>query len=129
MDSERIGGVMSSSIRTSGSLLGLTDDIGPSSVVGDSIRKSPGDLDSVDKIKNLVVSGTSDDSIDNLTSVLTTVGLVVSTILTSIGTTLDTVRSGVNTNTVTLFSAIIWIFTKRHHTSGLGVSLTSWLRD
>lgn len=68
MDSERIGGIVSSSIRTSGSLLGLTDDIGLSSVVRDTIRKSPIDLDSVDKIKHFVISGISDDSIDNLSS-------------------------------------------------------------
>lgn len=111
-------------------LLSLTDDIGLSSVVGDGIWKSPINLDRIDKIKMLGMSGVSDNSANNLSRSQTTVGLIISsTVLTLLSTWDNTVRSGVNTNTISLFSSILWIFTERHKTSGLGIGLTSWLRD
>jgi hypothetical protein len=51
---------VSSSITTTSFLLGLTDDLSLSSIVGDTIRKGPVDLDSIDKVKNLGVIITSD---------------------------------------------------------------------
>lgn len=141
MDSEGISSIVSSSIISiSGCiLLSVTHDIGLSPVGGDSIRKSPGDLNSVDKIKNFGFTGTKDSSTNYLSRRIlsssfctkhTTVGFVLSsTKLTRVSSWNDTVWSGVNTNTITLFSGVIWIFTKGYETRGLSISLTTWFRD
>jgi hypothetical protein len=64
MDSEGIILPMSiSTISISSSILfSLTDDIGLGSVVGDVIRKSPVDLDSVGKFKNFGAISSSNNS-------------------------------------------------------------------
>jgi len=126
-DSERILGVSGGSIGGTRYLLSLTDDIGISSVVGDFVRKSPGDLNGVDDLEDLGTNGSNSSSIDNGTD--TAVGEVVIT-KTGVGSSSNhTVRSGVNTNTSGDLSGIVGVLTERHQTGGLSIGLSRWLGD
>jgi hypothetical protein len=123
MDSERIVGVMSSGISTSSSLFSLTDDHSLSSIRGDSVRKGPSKLDSVNIKSRLRGSGTSISSSNNTSEL--TVTIVISSVISCDNTEMR----GVNTNTEKDLSSIIRVFTERYDSRGISVSLASWLGD
>jgi hypothetical protein len=123
MDSERIIGEMSSGIRTSSSLFSLTDDHSLSSIRGDSVRKSPSKLDSVNIESRLGCSGTSIVSSNNRSE------LTVTSVIRTVSSRNQTVVRGVNTNTEKDLSSIIRVFTERYDSSGISVSLSRWLGD
>lgn len=77
MDDKRIVLPLLERTRSTRLLLSLTDDIGPGSVVGDVVRKSPGDLNRVGKLEDL--GSSRNDWIDVKARRDTAVGLLVST--------------------------------------------------
>jgi hypothetical protein len=123
MDSERIIGEMSSGTITSSSLFSLTDDHSLSSIRGDSVRKSPSKLDSVNIESRLGCGGTSIISSNNTCELTVTKGtsFVISSNKTEV--------RGVNTNTEKDLSSIIGVFTERYDSRGISVSLSRWLGD
>jgi hypothetical protein len=123
MDDQWIIRVLLESTRSTSLLLSLTDDIGPSSIVGDIIWKGPSDLEGVSDLIDL--SGTRDDWVSVESRRDTAVRLSVSSKMGS----WETEWSGVDTSTLGDLGSVIWISTERHETSGLVVVLARWLGD